>query len=104
MMYWHNNASRTYRAGKQGKDAMLICTPVTDDAEATYSCACHSPAFARLNAVIEQRLSRRAFLAGAAPSRHGAVAEGGRGPPCRSAPADQVCVHQRQIFDGKEGT
>ncbi len=64
MMYWHNNASRTYRAGKQGKDAMLICTPVTDDAEATYSCACHSPAFARLNAVIEQRLSRRAFLAG----------------------------------------
>ena len=41
---------------------MLICTPVIDDAEARYSCACHSPAFARLNATFERRFSRRAFL------------------------------------------
>ncbi len=83
---------------------MLICTPVTNDTEARYSCACHSPAFARLNAAIEQRLSRRSFLAGAGAL--GALALSPKGtmaavPPAPTAP---VVFSNVRIFDGKSAS
>lgn len=83
---------------------MLICTPVTNDAEARYSCACHSPAFARLNAAIEQRLSRRSFLAGAGAIGALALSPKGTMAAVPRAPTAPVVFSNVRIFDGKSAS
>ncbi|CAM5189647.1 Tat (Twin-arginine translocation) pathway signal sequence OS=Bosea thiooxidans OX=53254 GN=SAMN05660750_01888 PE=4 SV=1 [Bosea thiooxidans] len=45
---------------------MITCTAVDETPESAFGCICHSPAFARLNAIVEQKFSRRSFLTGAA--------------------------------------
>ncbi|WP_458759209.1 twin-arginine translocation signal domain-containing protein [Afipia sp. TerB] len=45
---------------------MFTCAPVDEISASSFGCICHSPAFARLNALVEQKFSRRSFLAGAA--------------------------------------
>lgn len=43
---------------------MFTCTPADEFSEPAFGCICHSPAFARLNSLIEQKFSRRTFLTG----------------------------------------
>lgn len=83
---------------------MLICSPVTKDTEARYSCACHSPAFARLNAAIERRFSRRAFLAGAGALGAMALSPKSAAAAVPRAPAGPVAFTNVQIFDGKSAS
>ena len=45
---------------------MFTCTPVDAPESEFHGCLCHSPAYARLNALVEQKFSRRSFLTGAA--------------------------------------
>ncbi len=65
-------------------------------------CLCQSPAFARLNAIIETRFTRRAFMAGAAAGL-GAMAfwpkEASAGIP--DAPATPIAFTNIKLFDGK---
>ncbi|MCO5129024.1 MAG: amidohydrolase family protein [Xanthobacteraceae bacterium] len=83
---------------------MPICTPATDDAEARYACACHSPAFARLNAAIGGRLSRRAFLAGAGAVGALALSPNSPAAAVPRAPAGPVVFTNVRIFDGKSAS
>jgi imidazolonepropionase-like amidohydrolase len=81
---------------------MFACTPV-DEAEAQpATCLCHSPAFARLNALVEAKFSRRAFLAGAATA-FGAVALGAGGAEAAipEAPKGPLAFTNIKLFDGK---
>ncbi|MGB3866573.1 MAG: amidohydrolase family protein [Xanthobacteraceae bacterium] len=80
---------------------MLICTPVTDDTEAHYTCSCHSPAFARLNAAIERRFSRRSFLTGAGAIGAMALWPKGAVAAVPRVPAGPVVFTNVKIFDGK---
>ena len=83
---------------------MLTCTPVTDDAEARYSCACHSPAFARLNATITPRFSRRSFLTGAGAIGVLALSPNAAKAVVPRAPAGPVVFTNVRIFDGKSAS
>lgn len=81
---------------------MFACTPV-DEAEAqSATCICHSPAFLRLNALVEAKFSRRAFLTGAAATL-GAVALGaGDGAAAiPEAPKGPLAFTNIKLFDGK---
>ncbi|MGO4833098.1 amidohydrolase family protein, partial [Rhizobiaceae sp. 2RAB30] len=80
---------------------MFRCSPA-DEAE-DFACLCHSPAFARLNALVEQRFSRRAFLAGAAAAGTAALWPGVSAAAIPAAPATPVVFTNIKLFDGKAG-
>lgn len=83
---------------------MFTCTPADDVESGTFSCICHSPAFMRLNALVEHKFSRRAFLAGAA-----AMGAGGLLSPkavmaaIPEAPTRPVVFTNVRIFNGTSG-
>jgi imidazolonepropionase-like amidohydrolase len=83
---------------------MFTCTPVNETEPQGFACLCHSPAFARLNAMVEQRLSRRAFLTGA-----GAVVGAAALWPKQAsaaipdAPKSPIAFTNIKLFDGKSG-
>lgn len=81
---------------------MFTCTPVADVETPAPTCLCHSPGFARLNALVENRFSRRSFFTGAA-ALVGAAAFGTReamaGVP--SAPGTPIVFTNIKLFDGK---
>ena len=66
-------------------------------------CICHSPAFLRLNALVEQKFSRRAFLAGAAAVGATALWPREASAAIPEAPAGPVVFTNVRIFDGKSG-
>jgi imidazolonepropionase-like amidohydrolase len=81
---------------------MFTCSPTNEAQPQAFGCMCHSPAFARLNAMVEQRFSRRAILAGAAT----AIGTAACWPKASSAgipaaPASAVVFTDVKIFDGK---
>jgi imidazolonepropionase-like amidohydrolase len=80
---------------------VLVCSP-GDDLQAVAGCLCHSPAFARLNALVTAKFSRRSFLTGTAAFA-GAAAIGSTGAPARvpAAPAAPLAFTNVKIFDGK---
>jgi imidazolonepropionase-like amidohydrolase len=81
---------------------MFMCTPVDEIPESGFGCICHSPAFARLNALVEQKFSRRSFLTCAAAT--GATLafwpkEASAGIP--AAPTKPIAFTNIKLFDGK---
>lgn len=67
-------------------------------------CLCHSPAFARLNFIMEQKFSRRSLLAGAAAVIGAAVLwprDASAGIP--DAPKAPIAFTGVRLFDGKAG-
>jgi imidazolonepropionase-like amidohydrolase len=86
-------------------DSMFQCSqmdsPPVGSATPTFGCLCHSPIFARLNAELTQRMSRRSFLAGAAA--FGTLAFGSKSALARvpDAPASPIAFTNVRIFDGK---
>jgi imidazolonepropionase-like amidohydrolase len=80
---------------------MFSCTSV--DAESSTGCICHSPAFLRLNALVEQKFSRRAFLGGAAAIGAAALWPKDALAVIPDAPPAPVVFTDVRIFDGKSG-
>ncbi|APH56863.1 Prolidase [Granulibacter bethesdensis] len=83
--------------------AMRRCDTV-EPAE-TGPCLCHSPGFARLNALVEAKFSRRSFLAGASAMLGGAslyLTEASAAIP--APPAAPVVFRNIQLFDGVSKT
>ena len=83
---------------------MFVCAPVDEISKPTVGCICHSPAFARLNAMMTQKFSRRSFLGGvSAAAAAGALAfwpkEAMAGIP--DAPTKPVAFTNIKLFDGK---
>jgi imidazolonepropionase-like amidohydrolase len=80
----------------------FTCTP--DDATEPhgFTCLCQSPAFGRLNALVEQKFSRRSFLAGTA-AVVGALAFWPKGAEAAipDAPSKPVVFTNIKLFDGK---
>lgn len=81
---------------------MFTCTSVDETEPQSFTCLCHSPAFARLNAIMEGRFSRRSFLTGAAATL-GATAlwpkEAVAAIP--DAPTRPIAFTNIKLFDGK---
>lgn len=70
--------------------------------QASVGCLCHSPAFARLNAFVDRKFSRRSLLTGAAASVGAAAI--GIGPAAARvplAPKGPVAFINVRVFDGK---
>ena len=84
---------------------MFQCSPakpsVTTSETPTVGCLCHSPIFARLNAVLTRKMSRRSFLGHAAA--FGTLAFGPNVALARTpdAPTSPVAFTNVRIFDGK---
>jgi len=81
---------------------MSTCAPADEISEPTFGCICHNPAFARLNAMMTQKFSRRSFLSGSAAIA-GAMAfwpkEASAGIP--DAPQKPIVFTNIRLFDGK---
>ncbi len=82
---------------------MFVCSPVEDVVDQSPGCLCHSPAFLRLNALVEQKFSRRAFLAGAAAAGVSALWPKDASAAVPDAPTGPVVFTNVRIFDGKAG-
>lgn len=78
---------------------MFACTPA-DAAPHDGQCLCQSPAFARLNALVERKFTRRAFIAGAAAAG-AAFLPKGAAAAVPDAPAASVAFVNVRLFDGK---
>jgi imidazolonepropionase-like amidohydrolase len=81
---------------------MLTCSPADESDPQAFACRCHSPVFTRLNTLVEQKLTRRSFLAGSAA----AVGAAAFRPESASAaipdaPKSPVAFTNVRIFDGK---
>ena len=81
---------------------MFTCTPANAPESQGFFCMCHSPAFARLNSMVEQKFSRRSFVAGAA-AVIGAAAAWPRGASAGipEAPRTPIAFTNVMLFDGK---
>jgi len=87
-------------------EAILLSDDTSDahDERNGYACLCHSPAFARLNSLVEKRFSRRAFLIGAASAIGSAgLWSGSAAAAVPAAPARPVAFGNVRVFDGKAG-
>lgn len=81
---------------------MFTCKPVEDVETQAPACLCQSPAFARLNALVENRFSRRTFLSGAAGLVAAAIAwPDGAIAGIPGAPARPLAFTNIRLFDGK---
>lgn len=80
---------------------MFVCSPDRNDIQTATGCLCHSPAFARLNAFITQKISRRSVLTGAAAG-FGAAAFGSSKASARipDAPKSPIAFTNARVFDG----
>lgn len=82
---------------------MFICSSAEDEEAQAFGCICHGPAFLRLNALVEQKFSRRAFLAGAAAVGASALWPKSASAAMPAEPAGPVVFTNVRIFDGKSG-
>lgn len=83
---------------------MFTCTSVEADIEPQAGCICHSPAFARLNAMMERKFSRRGFLAGAGALGATALLSRPAGAAIPEAPKTPTLFTNIALFDGKAAT
>jgi imidazolonepropionase-like amidohydrolase len=86
----------------RGSLMMFTCTSADETQPQFFGCLCHSPAFARLNAIVEQKFTRRSVLAGAAAVIGTAAfwpKEASAGIP--DAPKAPIVFTNVRIFDGK---
>jgi imidazolonepropionase-like amidohydrolase len=81
---------------------VFVCSPSDDPKRAVSGCLCHSPAFARLNALVTAKFSRRSFLTGTA-AFVSAAAIGPTGALARvpAAPTAPLAFTNVKVFDGK---
>jgi imidazolonepropionase-like amidohydrolase len=81
--------------------SMFSCSPVEAPATPARDCLCQSPAFARLNALMATRFSRRGFM-GAAAAGAAALAFAPKGSAARvpAAPAAPTAFTNLRLFDG----
>jgi imidazolonepropionase-like amidohydrolase len=81
---------------------MFICSPADESEPQAVGCLCHSPAFACLNAMVEQKFSRRSFLTGTAAAVGAAALwpkKASAGIP--HAPRGPVAFTNVRLFSGK---
>ena len=81
---------------------MFACTPAEADPHDGL-CLCQSPAFARLNALIERKFTRRSFMAGVAAAGAAFLPEGASAA-IPDAPAGPIAFVNIKLFDGKSGS
>lgn len=82
---------------------MFICSSADEPVRDTGACICHGPAFLRLNALVEQKFSRRAFLAGVASVGAAALWPSDASAAIPDAPTRPVVFTNVRIFDGRSG-
>ncbi|MEW9806953.1 amidohydrolase family protein [Mesorhizobium sp. ZMM04-5] len=82
---------------------MFACSPVEEPEAPAVGCICHSPAFLRLNALLEQKFSRRAFLTGAASMGAALLWPKDASAAIPAAPSGPVVFTNIKVFDGKSG-
>ena len=75
-----------------------------DPARSPFQCICHSPAFARLNAQLNESLSRRTFLAGSAGAMAAALWPESSGAAVPEAPKLPTAFKNVRLYDGISGT
>lgn len=80
---------------------MLECTSIAAPAAHGGSCLCHSPAFAKLAARFDARVSRRSFLAGGLGAAGSALSAGPAAARIPAAPATPVAFTNIRLFDGR---
>lgn len=80
---------------------MFVCSSDENDSQPAVGCLCRSPTFARLNALVTQKISRRAVLAGAAVG-FGAAAFGSSRAFARIPDASKspIAFTNARVFDG----
>ena len=82
----------------------FICEDAVEREPHASYCLCQSPAFVRLNALVEWKFSRRAFLAGMAGLGAAAFLPKGASAGIPDAPSGPVAFVNARIFDGKLGS
>ena len=81
---------------------MFLCAPDEGESPRSAGCLCHTPAFARLNAHLERKFSRRSFVAGASATlRAFAAGAGSARIPASASPVSRVAFTNALLFDGK---
>lgn len=84
---------------------MFACTSGENGDASTVTCLCQSPAFARLNSLVEAKFSRRLFLGGVAAVAGAAILPADKAaaaiPP---APAGPIAMTNVRLFDGTSAT
>ncbi len=81
---------------------LFACSPADEIDAETFGCICHSPAFVRLNAIVEQKFSRRSFLTGSA-AVVGAAALWPKSADAAipAAPTSPIAFTNIRLFDGR---
>jgi len=81
---------------------MFVCAPDDGEARQPAGCLCHTPAFARLNAHLARKFSRRSFMAGAGATLGAfAAGSGSMAAPAAGATAVPIAFMNARLFDGK---
>jgi imidazolonepropionase-like amidohydrolase len=81
---------------------MFACTPEDDASHRSAGCLCHTPAFARLNARLTEKFSRRSFVLGASASLGTfAAGVGGASGGAPAVSASPLVFTNVRVFDGK---
>ena len=80
---------------------MFTCSSANEISEPGFGCICHSPAFARLNALVEQKFSRRSFLTGVAATGGLALWPKGASAGIPAAPQKPIVFTNIKLFDGR---
>lgn len=80
---------------------MLFCAPAEAPVQPSFVCLCHSPAFARLNAVLTAKLSRRSIIGAAAWAATMAFAPGKAAARVPAPPASPIAFTNLRLFDGR---
>ncbi|WIM09314.1 amidohydrolase family protein [Enhydrobacter sp.] len=80
---------------------MLQCSSTRAPGRHPAGCLCQSPGFARLNARLEAKFSRRAFVAGAAATAMSAFGPRPASARIPKAPGSAIAFTNVRVFDGK---
>jgi imidazolonepropionase-like amidohydrolase len=80
---------------------MFTCSPADKAPPETFGCLCHSSAFARVNALVTQKFSRRSVLTGAAAVGAAALWPKAASAGIPAAPNLPVAFTNIRVFDGK---
>ena len=81
---------------------MFVCAPDDGEASRPAGCLCHTPAFARLNAHLARKFSRRSFMASAGAALGVfAAGSGSTAATATGAPIASIAFTNVRLFDGK---
>lgn len=80
---------------------MLVCAPAEAPVRPSFGCLCHSPAVARLQALLAAPISRRGVIGAAAGAAAGAFASRGAAARVPAPPAAPIAFTNLRLFDGR---